>query len=497
MTTPCCSPTRSTPGAAATAWTSFPNAISATTPIPFKEVAGTGKAQVTFDFVPVDKATAYAAEDADVTLRLWKILKPRLAADGMTNVYERLERPMVPVLARMEREGIMVDRQVLSRLSGDFAQAMAASRGGDPRTGGRDLQHRLAQAARRDPVRQDERLPAARRPRPAPGAPAPACSKGSRPKAMTCRPSVLDWRQMSKLKSTYTDALPEFINPETGRVHTSYALASTSTGRLSSTEPNLQNIPVRTEGRPQDPHRLRRAGKGAKLVSADYSQIELRVLAHIADIASLRQAFADGLDIHAMTASEMFGVPVEGMDPMVRRRAKAINFGIIYGISAFGLANQLQIGRAARPRTISTPISSASRASATTWSSTKETCRKQGYVETIFGRRAHYPEINSKNPNQRAFMERAAINAPIQGSAADIIRRAMMRMHKALDDAGLKARMLLQVHDELIFEAEEAEIEKTIAVASEVMEKAPEPVLKLAVPLKVDARAADNWEEAH
>ena len=462
--------------------------------IPFKEVAGSGKSMITFDYVPVDKATAYAAEDADVTLRLYKILKPRLAAERVTTVYETLERPMVPVLARMEREGITVDRTVLSRLSGDFAQTMGALEAeihelagenfniGSPKQLGEILFDKMS-------------LPGGKKTKTGAWGTGADVLETLAAEGHDLPVRVLNWRQLSKLKSTYTDALPEFINPKTGRVHTSYALASTSTGRLSSTEPNLQNIPVRTE----EGRKIRTAfvaPKGSKLVSADYSQIELRVLAHIADIPSLRQAFADGLDIHAMTASEMFGVAVEGMDPMVRRRAKAINFGIIYGISAFGLANQLQIPRGEAKDYIDTYFKRFP-GIRTYMEDTKETCRRQGYVETIFGRRAHYPEINSKNPNHRAFMERAAINAPIQGSAADIIRRAMIRMHAALDDAGLKARMLLQVHDELIFEAEEAEVDKTIEVATKIMERAPEPVLKLAVPLKVDARAADNWEEAH
>ena len=306
---------------------------------------------------------------------------------------------------------------------------------------------------------------------------------------------VLDWRLLAKLKSTYTDALPTYIHPETGRVHTSYALAATTTGRLSSLEPNLQNIPVRTsEGRA-----IRKAfvsDKGKRLISADYSQIELRVLAHMADTPTLRQAFADGLDIHAMTASEMFGVPIEGMDPAIRRRAKAINFGIVYGISAVGLAAQLGIPRGEAGAYIKTYFERFP-GIRDYMEATKAEARRQGYVKTLFGRKVHYPEINTKNPSLRGNFERAAINAPIQGSAADIIRRAMIRMVPALAAAGLNARMLLQVHDELVFEAPEEEVDKTMEVAQSVMEKAPEPVLKLRVPLKVDARAGDNWEAAH
>jgi DNA polymerase-1 len=306
---------------------------------------------------------------------------------------------------------------------------------------------------------------------------------------------ILNWRQLSKLKSTYTDALPNFVNKETGRVHTSFSLAATTTGRLASSEPNLQNIPVRTE----EGRKIRAAfiaTPGHKLISADYSQIELRVLAHMAHIPQLTKAFADGIDIHAMTASEMFGVPVEGMDPMVRRRAKAINFGIIYGISAFGLANQLGIGREEAGAYIKKYFERFPGIK-DYMEATKKFAREHGYVATVFGRHCHYPQIASSNPSERAFNERAAINAPIQGTAADIIRRAMIRMEDALDAAKLKAAMLLQVHDELIFEVPDDEIEATIKVVTRVMVDAPHPAVQLTVPLQVDARAALNWDEAH
>ena len=306
---------------------------------------------------------------------------------------------------------------------------------------------------------------------------------------------VLDWRQLSKLRSTYTDALPGYINPDTKRVHTSYSLAATSTGRLASTDPNLQNIPVRTE----EGRKIRSAfvaPEGAKLVSADYSQIELRVVAHVADIPQLKKAFAEGKDIHAMTASEMFGVPVEGMDPMVRRRAKAINFGIIYGISAFGLANQLGIGREEAGEYIRTYFRRFPGIK-DYMEATKKQARDQGYVETVFGRRMHFPRIASSNPSELAIQDRASISVPFEGNAADLLRRAMIRMPDSLREAGLAARMLLQVHDELIFECAEAEADQTMAVAKRVMIAAPEPVVKLSVPLQVDARAAANWEAAH
>ncbi|PQA72046.1 DNA polymerase I [Brucella oryzae] len=464
------------------------------TPIAYKDVAGSGKSAVTFDMVDIDRATAYAAEDADVTLRLWQVLKPRLAAEGLMSVYERLERPLVDVLARMEERGIAVDRQVLSRLSGDLAQAAAAYEDeiyelagekfniGSPKQLGDILFGKMSlSGASKTKTGQWSTSAQVLEDLAAEGHPLPR--------------KIVDWRQLTKLKSTYTDALPGFINPETKRVHTSYAMASTSTGRLSSSDPNLQNIPVRTaEGR-----KIRTAfiaEPGNKLISADYSQIELRVLAHVADIAQLKQAFADGIDIHAMTASEMFGVPVEGMPSEVRRRAKAINFGIIYGISAFGLANQLSIPREEAGQYIRTYFERFPGIK-DYMEATKAFAREHGYVETIFGRRAHYPDIRASNPQVRAFNERAAINAPIQGSAADIIRRAMIRMEDALEKEKLAARMLLQVHDELIFEVPDHEVEKTIPVVRHIMENAAMPAVSLAVPLHVDARAAHNWDEAH
>jgi DNA polymerase-1 len=463
-------------------------------PIAYSDVAGSGKAQVTFDQVAIDKATAYAAEDADVTLRLWHVLRPRLVAEGRMTVYETLERPLVPVLVGMERAGIRVDRNVLARLSGDFAQKMAEYEEdiyrlaghrfniGSPKQLGEILFEKMGHEG-------GKKTKTGAWSTDADALEALAAQGHALPRA------VLDWRQLSKLKSTYTDALPSFIHPETGRVHTCYSLASTSTGRLSSSDPNLQNIPVRTE----EGRKIRTAfvaEKGMKLISADYSQIELRLLAHIAGIDALKKAFAEGLDIHAMTASEMFGVPVEGMDPAVRRRAKAINFGIIYGISAFGLANQLGIPRGEAGEYIERYFKRFPGIRAY-MDETKEKAHRLGFVETIFGRRVHLPAINSKNPAERSFMERAAINAPIQGAAADIIRRAMIRMPDALGEAKLSARMLLQVHDELIFEVPEEEAEATCKLVASVMSGAAEPAVALTVPLDVEARAADNWDEAH
>jgi DNA polymerase-1 len=473
--------------------------------MPFTQVLeyapGAKRGDKTFAQVPLDKATEYAAEDADVTLRLWMALKPRLAAEQLTTVYETLERPMVAVLADMERMGIKVDASILSRLTSAFAQRTAQLESeiyelaghkfnlGSPKQLGEFLFDNLklpggrktksgqweTRAGLLDDLAAREDLPEQHR---------------------QLINVMLEWRQLTKLTSTYTQALPQYVDADTGRIHTSYALASTTTGRLASTDPNLQNIPIRTkEGR--EIRTAFVAAPGHKLISADYSQIELRVLAHIADIPQLRKAFADGLDIHAMTASEMFGVPVDGMPAEVRRRAKAINFGIIYGISAFGLSAQLGISKQEAGEYIATYFKRFP-GIRDYMESTKKQAHDTGFVSTIFGRRIHYPEINTKNPSMRGFLERASINAPIQGSAADIIRRAMIRMPGALEAAKLPSvRMLLQVHDELVFEAKAGEVNKALGTIKGVMERAAEPVVKLAVPVQVDAKAADNWEAAH
>jgi DNA polymerase-1 len=462
--------------------------------IHFHHVAGQGKSQVTFDCVAIDKATEYAAEDADVTLRLWNALKARLTAERVASVYETLERAMPEVLARMERRGISIDRQVLSRLSGEFAQKQGAleeeikTLAGEPLNPGSPKQ--LG-----DILFGKMALPGGTKTKTG------QWSTGAREleelaEAGHALPrKILDWRQVSKLRSTYTEALPTYVNPTTHRVHTSYALAATSTGRLSSSDPNLQNIPVRTE----EGRKIRKAfvaSPGMKLVSADYSQIELRLLSEVAEVPALRKAFQDGIDIHAMTASEMFGVPVKDMPAEVRRRAKAINFGIIYGISAFGLANQLSIEREEAGAYIKKYFERFP-GIRDYMDETHDFCRANGYVLTLFGRKCHYPDIKASNPSIRSFNERAAINARLQGSAADIIRRAMMRMESELALAKLNAQMLLQVHDELIFEVPEGEVADTIPIVKSVMQDAPHPAVSLHVPLQVDARAADNWDEAH
>ena len=459
-------------------------------PISIKTLLGAGKAQVTFDRVPIDLAVKYAAEDADVTLRLWKTFKPQLHVAKVTTVYETLERPLVPVLAAMEMAGIQVDRDTLSRMSNAFAQKMAGLEDeiytlagekfnvGSPKQLGEILFDKMS-------------LPGGEKGK------AGAYATGADiledlATEHELPGRVLDWRQLAKLKSTYTDALQDHINPDTGRVHTSYSITGAVTGRLASTDPNLQNIPIRSdEGR-----RIREAfvaPKGRVLVSLDYSQIELRILAHVADIPALKQAFANGLDIHAMTASEMFGVPLDGMDPMVRRQAKAINFGVIYGISGFGLARNLRIPRAEAQGFIDRYFERFPGIKEY-MNDTVAFAKENGFVQTLFGRKIHTPEINAKGP-QAGFAKRAAINAPIQGTAADVIRRAMIRMPAAI--AGIDAKMLLQVHDELLFEVADDDAKALIPIARDVMENAADPAVKLSVKLTVEAGTGANWAAAH
>ena len=461
--------------------------------IPFKEIAGTGKSQVTFDRIALDKATEYAAEDADITLRLWQVFKPQLRTEKVMTVYETLERPLVPVLAHMEQEGIKVDRDHLSRLSSDFSQRMAALEAEAYEQAGREFN--IGSPKQLGEILFDEMgLEGGKKTKTGAWQTDADVLEGLAAEGHGLPRTIVDWRTLSKLRSTYTEALQAAINPDTGRVHTSYSMAVAQTGRLSSTDPNLQNIPVRTE----EGRKIREAfvaEKGNVLVSADYSQIELRILAHIADIDALKDAFKEGYDIHAMTASEMFGVPIEGMDPMVRRQAKAINFGIIYGISGFGLARQLGIPQSEASEYIKTYFKRFPGIRAY-MDETKAFAKEHGYVTTAYGRKINLSGIKSKGP-QRSFAERQAINAPIQGSAADIIKRAMIRMPDVLAKAGLSARMLLQVHDELVFECPEAEADKLIETVKTTMQGAAGPSLQLSVPLVVDARAASNWAEAH
>lgn len=459
-------------------------------PLPIKPLLGSGKSMKTFDAVPLADAVPYAAEDADVTLRLWQMFKPQLHQTQVTKVYETLERPLVPVLAAMERSGIKVDRDILSRMSKAFAQKMAGLEDeiyelvgrkfnvGSPKQLGEILFDEMALEGGKkgktgayatgvdvlEDLATEHELPRL----------------------------VLDWRQLSKLKSTYTDALQDHINKDTGRMHTSYSIAGASTGRLASTDPNLQNIPIRSE----EGRRIREAfiaEPGKTLVALDYSQIELRILAHIADIPALKQAFEDGLDIHAMTASEMFGVPLDEMTPDIRRQAKAINFGVIYGISGFGLARNLRIPRSEAQGFIDRYFERFP-GIRTYMDDTKAFAKEHGFVQTLFGRKIHTPNITAKGPHA-GFAARAAINAPIQGTAADVIRRAMVRMPDAI--VHLPATMLLQVHDELLFEVEDAAVDELIVVAKDIMENASDPVVKLDVKLTVEAGQGANWAGAH
>ncbi len=461
--------------------------------IKYSEVAGSGKSQVTFDRVPLEKARDYAAEDADVTLRLHQVLKPRLVSEHMCAIYETVERPLIPVIAAMERAGILVDPARLRDLSSDFARRIADLEEevhglagapfniGSPKQLGEVLFEQMGLTGGKktktggfstnsevlEPLAAEHEIVA----------------------------KVLEWRQLSKLRSTYTEALLQQINPATGRVHTSYMMAGAQTGRLASTEPNLQNIPVRTE----EGRKIREAfiaPEGHKLISLDYSQIELRLVADVAEIDALRDAFRDGQDIHAMTASEVFGVPMADMDAETRRRAKAINFGIIYGISGFGLARQLGCSQGEAKAFIDAYLERFP-GIRDYMDEMKKQVKKTGFVTTLFGRKIHLPGIADRNPARRSYAERQAVNAPIQGSAADIIKRAMIRVPQALAAAQLKSRMLLQVHDELVFEAPDDQVDRTIEIVRGVMEGAPGPSVALSVPLVVDAGVGDNWNQAH
>jgi DNA polymerase-1 len=460
-------------------------------PIPIKSLLGGGKSAITFDLVPIDEASPYAAEDADITLRLWQQFKPKLHNAKVTTVYETLERPLVPVLARMEMFGIKVDRDTLSRMSNAFAQKMAGLEAeihelagqpfniGSPKQLGEILFDNMA-------------LEGGKKGKTGAYATGADVLEDLASEGHVLPARVLDWRQLSKLKSTYTDALQDHINAGTGRVHTSYSIAGANTGRLASTDPNLQNIPVRSE----EGRRIREAfvaEPGNVLVSLDYSQIELRILAHIAGIDALKLAFKQGVDIHALTASQMFNVPLDEMTPDVRRQAKAINFGVIYGISGFGLARNLRIPRAEAQSFIDTYFERFPGIK-DYMNDTKAFAKKHGYVQTLFGRKIHTPEINASGP-RAGFAQRAAINAPIQGTAADVIRRAMIRMDDAIAD--LPAKMLLQVHDELLFEVAEDSVDALIERARDVMENAANPAVHISVPLTVDAGTGANWAEAH
>ncbi len=464
------------------------------TPISFKEIVGSGKKQINFAKVDIKLATKYGAQDSDICLRLWHILSAFLVANKATNIYETLEKPLVPVLARMEARGISVDRKILADLAKDFtkraniiekqAHNLVGEKFnlGSPKQIGEILFDKMG-------------IKGGKRTKSGTWATGVSILEDLAHEGVELAKLILEWRALSKLKSTYADALPNYINPRTNRVHTSYHQAAVITGRLSSSNPNLQNIPIRTE----DGRKIRSAfiaSEGHNLISADYSQIELRILAHIADIETLKKAFKEGLDIHAMTASEIFNIPINKMEPDIRRRAKAINFGIIYGISAYGLANQLGISRSEADEYIKSYFKKFPGIK-DYMDRQRNLVKEQGFVSTIFGRKIILKNANSKNPRERAFIERVAINAPIQGSAADIIRRAMIRIEPALKEKNIKADMLLQVHDELVFEVPLGEEERAIREIVKIMQMASEPAIRLSVPLVVDALAAKNWNDAH
>ncbi len=459
-------------------------------PIPYDSVTGTGRNRISFAQVPLDRATAYAAEDADVALRLWHALRPRLRAERALALYEQVDRRLSPVLLAMEREGIRVDADELRAISEEFAGRMTVMEREIQELAGTPFN--VGSAKQLGEVLFDRMgLAGGKRMKTGAWGTDAAVLQGLADQGHALPARVMEWRQLAKLKSTYADSLVADIHPRTGRVHTSFAQAITSTGRLSSTDPNLQNIPVRTE----EGQRIRRAfvaEPGHVLVSADYSQIELRLLAHVADIPALKASFAAGEDIHARTASEVFGVPMAGMDGATRRRAKAINFGIIYGISAFGLGRQLGIAPGEARAYIEAYFARYPEIRVY-MDRTRETARAVGHVLTPFGRRCWISGIADKNPAVRGYAERQAINAPLQGGAADVIKRAMVRLPEALRRAGLTARMLLQVHDELLFEAPEAEAEATAEVARTVMRGAAE----LSVPLLVETGRGRSWADAH
>jgi DNA polymerase-1 len=459
-------------------------------PISFDSVTGTGKARLPFAQVPIARATEYAAEDADVTLRLWHALRPRLRENKSLALYEQIERRLIPILLDMEAAGITVDEADLRAMSLDFAARMAVMETAIHAMAGEAFN--LGSPKQLGEILFDKmKLPGGKRMKTGAWGTDASVLQTLADQGHDIPARILEWRQLAKLKSTYADALVEQINPNTGRVHTSYAMAVASTGRLSSTDPNLQNIPIRTE----EGSRIRRAfiaAPGHVLVSADYSQIELRLLAHVADIPALKASFAAGEDIHARTASEVFAIPMAGMDSATRRRAKAINFGIIYGISAFGLARQLQIDPG-EARAYIEAYFKRYPAIRTYMDRARDEARATGYVLTPFGRRCWIPGIADKNGARRSYAERQAINAPLQGGAADIIKRAMVRLPKALAEAGSNARLLLQVHDELLFEAPEAEADATAKLAREVMEQAA----TISVPLVVETGLGKNWAEAH
>ena len=462
--------------------------------ISFKEIAGSGKSQKSFNEININEASIYAAEDADITFRLWKILRPRLMSEKISSVYETIERPLAKVIMDMEKNGVCVDEKILKELSIKFENDIKRIEKecfeivgnefnlGSPKQIGEILFDKLK-------IKGGKKTPSGAWSTDAETLNFLASSGNILPKLL------LEWRGLSKLKSTYTDALPNFINKNTKRIHTSYSMSSTSTGRLSSSDPNLQNIPIKN-----DEGKMIRsafiADEGYSLISADYSQIELRIIAHISDDNNLKNAFKNNIDIHSLTASEVFGVPIEDMSQDIRRKAKAINFGIIYGISPFGLSNQLDISRSEASDYIRSYFEKFP-SIRDYMESTKEFAKNNGFVKTLFGRKCIIDDPGNRGPGGKAFMERAAINAPIQGTAADIIKRAMIKIPKNLKKENLETKMIMQVHDELVFETKDSEIEKTMSIVIKEMSEAHKPVVDLSVDLKVEAASGKNWDQAH
>jgi len=462
--------------------------------ISFKEIAGSGKNQKSFNEININEASIYAAEDADITFRLWKILRPRLMSEKISSVYETIERPLAKVIMDMEKNGVCIDEKILKDLSIKFENDIKKIEKecfeivgnefnlGSPKQIGEILFDKLK-------IKGGKKTPSGAWSTDAETLNFLASSGNILPKLL------LEWRGLSKLKSTYTDALPNFINKNTKRIHTSYSMSSTSTGRLSSSDPNLQNIPIKNE----EGKMIRSAfiaEDGYSLISADYSQIELRIIAHISDDNNLKNAFKNDIDIHSLTASEVFGVPIEDMSQDIRRKAKAINFGIIYGISPFGLSNQLDISRSEASDYIRSYFEKFP-SIRDYMESTKEFAKNNGFVKTLFGRKCIIDDSGNRGPGGKAFMERAAINAPIQGTAADIIKRAMIKIPKNLKKENLETKMIMQVHDELIFETKDSEIEKTMSIVIKEMSEAHKPVVDLSVDLKVEAASGKNWDQAH
>ena len=462
--------------------------------ISYKEIVGSGKNQKSFNEIDIDKASIYAAEDADITFRLWKILKPKLLEEKASSVYETIERPLAKVIMDMEKNGVCIDEEILKDLSLKFQKEILNIETncfeivgnefnlGSPKQIGEILFDKLK-------IKGGKKTPSGAWSTDAETLNFLASSGNALPKLL------LEWRGLSKLKSTYTDALPTFVNKKTKRIHTSYSMSSTSTGRLSSSDPNLQNIPIKN-----DEGRMIRsafiAEPGSSLISADYSQIELRIIAHISDDNNLKDAFKNDIDIHSLTASEVFGIPLKDMNQDIRRKAKAINFGIIYGISAFGLSNQLDISRSEASDYIRSYFEKFP-SIRDYMETTKEFAKDNGFVKTLFGRKCFIDESINRGPGGKAFMERAAINAPIQGTAADIIKRAMIKIPKYFEKENLGTKMIMQVHDELIFETKDNEIEETMSIVTREMSEAHKPVINLSVDLKVEAASGKNWEQAH